>query len=180
MHGCHHTAKKRAYMVLVRLYLEYCSPVWSPHQHKLSEALEKVQKRAARWVSGARWNRESYHWSKTYSHCCEELNWLTLENRRKFLTACQTYKIIHGMDCITFRDYFKFKPYHLRSHNYSLFVPQSCVDAFRFSYFVHAAHLWNHLSHEIVISSLNSFKTNLLNLCFFPKHAFSSFFFPCS
>ena len=93
MHGYHHTAKKR--VALVRPHLEYCSPVWSPHQHKLSEALEKVQKRAARWVSGARWNRESYHWSKTYSHCCEELNWLTLENRRKFLTACQTYKIIY-------------------------------------------------------------------------------------
>ena len=171
MYGCHHTAKKRAYMALVRPHLEYCSPVWSPYQHKLNEALEKVQKRAARWVCGSRWDRERYQWSKSYSDCCEELNWLTLENRRKLLSACQTYKIIHSLDCIPFSDYFKFKPPPLRSHTYSLLVSQSRVNAFRFSYFVHAPHLWNHLPHEIVNSlSLISFK---ISLCFYLKSILS-------
>ena len=44
MFGCHHEAKKRAYMALVRPHLEYCSPVWSPHQHKLTDALEKYRR----------------------------------------------------------------------------------------------------------------------------------------
>ena len=41
-------------------------------------------------------------------------------------------------------------------------IRQSRVSAFRFSYFVHAPHLWNDLSHEIVNSlSPASFKTKL-------------------
>ena len=148
-------------MALVRPHLEYCSPVWSPHQHKLTDALEKVQKRAARWVCGARWDRERYRWSRTYLDCCEELNWLTL---RKLRNASQTYKIV---DCIPFSDYFKLKPHPLRSHTHSLFVFQSRVNAFRFSYFVNALHLWNHLSHNIVNSpSLPSFRTNLFRSMF--------------
>ena len=46
MHNCSKDAKKRAYIALVRPHLEYCSPVWSSHQQKLINTLEKVQQRA--------------------------------------------------------------------------------------------------------------------------------------
>ena len=44
--------KEAAYKRLVRPVLEYGSSVWDPHTHGLQEELEKVQKRAARIVTG--------------------------------------------------------------------------------------------------------------------------------
>ncbi len=50
------TAKTKAYTGLVRphLQLEYAAPVWSPHKACDIIKLEKVQKRAARWIA-AKW-----------------------------------------------------------------------------------------------------------------------------
>ena len=44
--------KEAAYKGLVRPVLEYGSSVWDPHTHGLQEELEKVQSRAARFVTG--------------------------------------------------------------------------------------------------------------------------------
>ena len=44
--------KEAAYKGLVRPVLGYGSSVWDPHTHGLQEELEKVQNRAARFVTG--------------------------------------------------------------------------------------------------------------------------------
>ena len=93
-------AKIRAYIALVCRHLEYCAPVWTPHQHKLSCSIEKVQKRAARWIRGVPWKSDRYGWSRSYSNLCSELNWMSLEQRRQFLIYCQMFRILHNLDCI--------------------------------------------------------------------------------
>ena len=48
----HRTFKGLAYKGLVRPVLEYGNSVWDPSSILLQEELEKVQKRAARFVTG--------------------------------------------------------------------------------------------------------------------------------
>ena len=74
MHGCSKLAKARAYSALVRPHLESCSPVWSPYQKGAQDALEKVQRCAARWIC-AKWDKANHCWDKTYEDCRSHLNW---------------------------------------------------------------------------------------------------------
>ena len=71
MHGCNQEAKTRAYCALVGPQVEYCSPVWSPNQRKIVDMLQKVQKTAARWVSGTTWDSERHRWSHSYRDLCK-------------------------------------------------------------------------------------------------------------
>ncbi len=106
----------------------------SGHLTSSSTSMEKVQKRAARWAIGDRWNRQ--------------LNSLSSP--------------VVGIDCINFSDYFAFKRRSLKFHPYSLSIPKSHVNAFRFSYFVNAPFVWNQLPPPILeSSSLFIFKFSL-------------------
>ena len=49
--SCPQDDKETAYKGLVRPILEYVSPVWDPHRIAVQEELEKVQNRAARFVT---------------------------------------------------------------------------------------------------------------------------------
>ena len=40
----HASEMLKAYVTYVRLFLEYCSPVWSPHCEDLIDEVEKVQR----------------------------------------------------------------------------------------------------------------------------------------
>ena len=60
MLGCDSEAKYRAYKAIVRPLLEYTCVVWSPHAVKDVNLLEAVQRRAAWWVCGSRWNQTTH------------------------------------------------------------------------------------------------------------------------
>jgi hypothetical protein len=49
--SCPIEVKLQAYKGLIRPVLEYASTAWEPHQSYLQEKLEKVQKRAARFIT---------------------------------------------------------------------------------------------------------------------------------
>ena len=77
MHGCSQQAEARAYVSLVRPHLETCAPVWSPHGK-----VAKVQRRATRWICGARWDRDLYQWTKHHEDCRSMLRGLlTIQQR---------------------------------------------------------------------------------------------------
>ena len=49
---CPQDSRRTAYLSLVRSTLEYSSIVWDPYLQKDTDKLEKVQRRAARFITG--------------------------------------------------------------------------------------------------------------------------------
>jgi hypothetical protein len=79
--------KEKAYMFLVRPTLEYASAVWDPYQQNDIHRLEMAQRRAARYVT----NR--YHNTTSISSMIEQLEWTTLQERRKHSRLLMIYKL---------------------------------------------------------------------------------------
>ena len=72
--ACPQDVKESAFKELVRPVLEYSNSIWDPQSILLQDELEKVQKRAARFMTG----------NYTYlSGILEQLNWESLKKRRK-------------------------------------------------------------------------------------------------
>ena len=83
--------KEAAYKGMVRPILEYGSSVWDPYPDKLQEELEKVQNRAARFVTR---NYVYETWSMT--GILGQLKWESLKKRRKDNRLILLYKGLKG------------------------------------------------------------------------------------
>ena len=78
LYSCPQEVKEAAYKGLVRPVLDYGSSVWDPPVVVLQEELERVQKRAARFVTG-NYNCET----GSMTGILGQLKWESLKKRRK-------------------------------------------------------------------------------------------------
>ena len=82
--------KQTAYRSLCRSTLEYGCSVWSPHIDDQIHSLEKVQRRAARYVCNKNKQRDSP------TDMMNQMKWKSLEDRRTKSRLSMTYKIMHN------------------------------------------------------------------------------------
>ena len=71
----------------------------------------------------------------------------------QLLSCCQTFKIIHNLDCLNFNDYLCFNQSSTRSHSLTLRCTRSRINSFRYFFFVNIPFLWNTISYDIVNST---------------------------
>jgi hypothetical protein len=83
--------KEHAYKALVRPLLEYSSSVWDPHYQDDIDALQKIQNRAARWVT-SRYRRTSH-----ITEILDTLQWPSLERRREKARLETLFKFNKGL-----------------------------------------------------------------------------------
>ena len=87
---CPKKLKKTVYISLVRSCAEYGAAIWGLHLAKGVKALERIQNRAIRWVSGIGPREPT-----SISQLRQNLKWPTLEKRRQNIRLTYMYKIIH-------------------------------------------------------------------------------------
>ena len=91
---------------------------WDPHYQSQVSVLEKVQRRAARWVLS------DYSYHSSVSSMLEQLNWLPLAKRRKQQRLNLFYQIINGEIGISLPDYYHFTNRYTRQHHpFHLIIP---------------------------------------------------------
>ena len=144
--------KIKCYNALVRPILEYGCVAWDPYKKYQIEQLEKINKRAARFVTG---NHKREHGNTNKNMTI--LGWPPLLERRSKIKLTMLYKIKSDLAHIPRED---LRQNPRKKENY--LVPSSSVDAHLFSFFPSTIRLWNSTPLELKNStSLTSFKSTL-------------------
>ena len=94
--GCPEKLKQTAYFTLIRSFMEYGATVWDPCQKYNSDKVERVQRRAARFVK-SRYSR----YSSVYD-MLDVLVWTPLSQGRQEARLILFYKIINGLAQVPF------------------------------------------------------------------------------
>ena len=178
LHGCSVKTKETAYKTLVRPTLEYASSAWDPHVGKQIDDLEKVQNKAARFVTS------QYDWKTSVSGLKETLQWRSLQERRFIARLTLWYKAIHQQAAVHLPSHYPLKstePSPLaattgtrQSHDQQYGAPIATIDNWKFSFFQRNIRIWNVLPPHLVVKpidyetdkfkfehSISQFKTNL-------------------
>ena len=151
--------RERAYKSLVRPQLEYASPVWSPWQTKHQQSMEKVQRRAARYVC------RNYGRKSSVTAMTKALGWETLQLRRAKARVVLFYKVIHNLVAVPFGTYCSLAPpggqRTRATHSLKVDLPHCSKSTYANSFFPATARHWNALPGEMVTAPLGDFKTLL-------------------
>ena len=131
--------KERCFNTFVRPTLEYRCSVWDPHKITQVDNLEKINKRAARFVTG-NYTLAPGNTQKNMS----SLNWAPLSERRARAKLITLFKAKSGIIELPLDD-LKCRNSSTRSHKHNYFIPPSSVDSHLYSFFPNTIRLWNKL-----------------------------------
>ena len=156
MKKCSSSIKFLAYFTYIRPILEYASIVWAPQTNCQIVTLEKIHRRAARFVCN------NYSKYDSVTDMLTLLNWSSLEQRRNQAKCIMFYKILNNMVSVNFNQYLQQSTSHTRGHSTRFIQMQARVDVFLYPFLPSTIRLWNSLPADIVSSStIDEFKSKL-------------------
>ena len=91
---CPKVVKERAYQSLALTKLEYSSKTGNPQQVTQKRQIEQVQRNTARFVSNKPFNFQN---PTSVTSMIQQLNWPTLEARRRSSDLVLMYKVVHNL-----------------------------------------------------------------------------------
>ena len=154
---CPKDTKEMCYKTLVQPLVEYSSIVWDPHTLVNSDALEKVQRRAARFVCA------DYGRTSSVDEMIRRLKWPLLAERRAMAKVTMIYRIVKGLVDIPSQSYLLPSP----RFNHKYIKPYARINCYQRSFFVDGVKRWNSLEESLRTSkSLDIFKNKVASTKF--------------
>ena len=179
---CPQPCRKNAYIALGRSKLEYGSVVWDPYLKGDIDRLERIQRSAARFITGDYRSRQE----GCVTDMLKKLELQPLEERRRHQRLTFLYKVVEGhVPAINIDHYLQARrpKRTIRARQFENYIKTNIVensvcnnnkcfqpisaksDIFRHSYFVRTEYDWNKLSDNIVNSeTVESFKSSVANI----------------
>ena len=111
LYKCSQYTKSNAYLSLVRPSLEYASSIWDPYYKIHDLTIEKVQRRAARWTL------RNYDCHSSVTAMLQDLEWPTLQYRRKRARLILFYKSLHNLIALAIPSYYIPNNHQSRLHH---------------------------------------------------------------
>lgn len=153
-----HETKLLAYNTFIRPILEYANVAWFPFTNNLTNALERIQRKAIRFV----YNK--YRITDSPTHVWKKAGVLTTQNRAKLARQNLLYLLLHDQLNIDSSNYISFAETRppRQKHSQTLNQYQCHTDCLTHSLFPLAISEWNKLPIGITNSqSLGSFSSLL-------------------
>ena len=131
--------------------------MWDPHHPHDIDALEKVQRRAALYVTNNYQPRESV------TNMIADLGWQPLQDRRRAFRLSMLFKIQNGLVGIDPKDNLQQPVRKSRSSNTNSYtIPRSRIEAHKMSFYPNTIRDWNGLQPDVqAVKDLQSFKACL-------------------
>jgi len=123
------------YKTLVRLHIEYCSTIWSPHDDKDIKLVESVQQRATKLVIGMQ--------GFTYNDRLKQLGLMRLERGRVRSDLIETYKIMNGAYDLNCDVLFQLETGSRRGQDQKLFKRRFRLDIRKYAFCNSVTDNWN-------------------------------------
>ena len=146
LNNCPSDTKRTAYLTLVRPIMEYAAPVWDPYYNTDIYKLEKVQRRAARWIL-------SDYSRNSVTSLLSSLSIPTLQQRHQSSRLTLFYKIINNTLPISIPSHYQRTQFCTRQHHPNHFIlPQATLNTYKYSYYPRTVKDWNELPINIIES----------------------------
>ena len=135
-----------AYKTLVLPILENCSAVWDPHVQTLNDQIERIQNRAARFVTG------DYSRFSSVTAMKKKLKWNDLETRRKVARLIIFHQALQGHLAIPVRQFLQPVQRETRSSKIGTnFIQLSAnKNCYQDSFVPQTLKDWNSLPHKVI------------------------------
>ena len=148
LYSCPKEGKEAAYKGLVRPVLKYSGSVWDPSGVGLQNELEKVQNRAARFVTG-NYNFET----GSVTGILEHLKWESLKQRRRDSRLILLYKVLKGKSNIPTDDLLPLVRRCRNDHSMAYHVSIANTGKYKCSFSPQTIRDWNALPDSLISSA---------------------------
>jgi hypothetical protein len=153
LYKCPQHLKALSYKTLVRPKLEYACCIWDPTAQSSINQLEAVQRKAARYVMS------DFRRDSSVTNMINQLNWETLEMRRRKLKLTMLYKVLNNIVDVTPE---QLQIAQSRIHQHRLLQPYVRTNMYHQSFVPSAVRLWNNLPASVTSNiTLASFVSDL-------------------